>query len=64
MVQEYKTVNTYRVDQQSEKSLDKLRVSFVIMIVVFVIIILLLGVKIRIFVKSIQESKKEIVESR
>lgn len=63
-MQEYKSVTTYRVDQQSEKSLDKLRISFIIMIVLFVVIILLLAVKIRIFVKSIGESKKEIVESR
>lgn len=64
LLNEYVTINQYRVDEDSEKQLKSLRTTFILMIIVFVLVVVGLGFKIKQFNKSISETKVEIENER
>ena len=61
---EYQTVETYRIDEESEQKLGSLRTGIGLTVTVFIIVIIACIYKIRQYSKSIIETKDDISKER
>jgi hypothetical protein len=61
---EYRTISTYRVDEESEKKLTSLKAGIGLTVVLFSLILLGCLYKIRQYSKSIIETKQDILRER